>query len=566
MPEKQKLRLGTLLVQKGIISDEQLSSALALQKKYHRHLGDCLVEMGYATEEDIVNVLETQLRIPRIDLRGIRIDPEIIGLVSGSVLRKHSVLPIAYDEKQSNTLILAMSDPLDMVAQDDISIITNCVIEPQIATLGEINAVLDRYFGTDEAMSAAEKYAKEREGQLQQMEAAQEEQQTELNNAPIVQLVRSIIEQAVRQRASDIHFDALEKQVRVRYRIDGVLAEKMLYDINLLPAIVTRIKIMGGMDISEKRKPQDGRITMTIDHAEYDIRVSVLPSCYGEKIVMRLASSNALTRTKSELGMRDWELKKFEHIIANPNGILLVTGPTGSGKSTTLYTALSELNKESVNIITVEDPVEANIAGINQVQVNPKADLTFATALRSILRQDPDIIMIGEIRDYETASIAVQASITGHLVVSTLHTNSASAAFTRLLDMGVESYLLADSVVGVIAQRLVRKLCKSCRKPRQATESEKLILGKAPEDDVTVYDPCGCQLCGDTGFFGRIGVYEIVEMTPELRHIVTTRGSTEQIKSTAMQQGMHTLRMSAADYVLDGTTTIDEMLKVSFEE
>ena len=264
--------------------------------------------------------------------------------------------------------------------------------------------------------------------------------------------------------------------------------------------------------------------------------------------------------------MRDWELKKFEHIIANPNGILLVTGPTGSGKSTTLYTALSELNKESVNIITVEDPVEANIAGINQVQVNPKADLTFATALRSILRQDPDIIMIGEIRDYETASIAVQASITGHLVVSTLHTNSASAAFTRLLDMGVESYLLADSVVGVIAQRLVRKLCKSCRKPRQATESEKLILGKAPEDDVTVYDPCGCQLCGDTGFFGRIGVYEIVEMTPELRHIVTTRGSTEQIKSTAMQQGMHTLRMSAADYVLDGTTTIDEMLKVSFEE
>ena len=566
MPEKQKLRLGTLLVQKGIISDEQLASALALQKKYHRHLGDCLVEMGYATEEDIVNVLETQLRIPRIDLRGIRIDPEIIGLVNGSVLRKHSVLPIAFDEKLSNSLILAMADPLDMVAQDDISIITNCVIEPQIATLGEINAVLDRYFGTDEAMSAAEKYAKEREGQIQQMEAEQAEQQTELNNAPIVQLVRSIIEQAVRQRASDIHFDALEKQVRVRYRIDGVLAEKMLYDINLLPAIVTRIKIMSGMDISEKRKPQDGRITMNIDHQEYDIRVSVLPSCYGEKIVMRLASATALTRSKSDLGMREWELKEFEHIISNPNGILLVTGPTGSGKSTTLYTALSELNKESVNIITVEDPVEANIPGINQVQVNPKADLTFATALRSILRQDPDIIMIGEIRDYETASIAVQASITGHLVVSTLHTNSSSAAFTRLLDMGVESYLLADSVVGVIAQRLVRKLCKACRKPRQATETEKVILGKAPEDDVTVYDPCGCQLCGDSGYYGRIGVYEMIEMTPELRHIITTRGSTEEIKAMGLKQGMHTLRMSAAEYVQEGITTIDEMLKVSFEE
>jgi len=566
MAERQKLRLGTLMVQRGIITDEQLETALALQKKQHKHLGDCLVEMGLASEEDIVNVLEAQLKIPRIDLRGIRIDAEIIGLVSGSVLRKHSVLPIAYDEKQSNTLILAMADPLDMVAQDDISIITNCVIEPQITTLGEINAVLDRYFGTDEAMSAAEKYAKEREGQLQQLEAEQAEQQTELNNAPIVQLVRSIIEQAVRQRASDIHFDALEKQVRVRYRIDGVLAEKMLYDINLLPAIVTRIKIMSGMDISEKRKPQDGRITMSIDRQEYDIRVSALPSCYGEKIVMRLASSTALTRSKSDLGMREWELRKFEHIISNPNGILLVTGPTGSGKSTTLYTALSELNKESVNIITVEDPVEANIAGINQVQVNPKADLTFATALRSILRQDPDIIMIGEIRDYETASIAVQASITGHLVVSTLHTNSASAAFTRLLDMGVESYLLADSVVGVIAQRLVRKLCKSCRKPRQATEEEKLLLGKKPEDDVTVYDPCGCQMCSDTGFFGRIGVYEIIEMTPELRHIITNRGSTEEIKAMGLAQGMHTLRMSATEYVLEGITTIEEMLKVSFEE
>jgi type IV pilus assembly protein PilB len=566
MADKQKLRLGTLLVQKGIITDDQLNEALTMQRKLRRHLGDCLVEMGYATETDIVNVLETQLKISRIDLRGIRIDPEIIGLVSGSVLRKHSVLPIAYDEGQSNTLILAMADPLDMVAQDDISIITNCVIEPRIATLGEINAVLDRYFGTDEAMSAAEKYAKEREGQLQQLEAAAEEQQTELNNAPIVQLVRSIIEQAVRQRASDIHFDALEKNVRVRYRIDGVLSEKMMYDINLLPAIVTRIKIMGGMDISEKRKPQDGRITMNIDHMEYDIRVSVLPSCYGEKIVMRLASANALTRTKSELGMRDWELRKFEHILANPNGILLVTGPTGSGKSTTLYTALSELNKESVNIITVEDPVEANIPGINQVQVNPKADLTFATALRSILRQDPDIIMIGEIRDYETASIAVQASITGHLVVSTLHTNSASAAFTRLLDMGVESFLLADSVVGVIAQRLVRKLCKSCRKPRPATEAEKLMLGRRAEEDVTVYDACGCPLCGETGFYGRIGVYEMIEMTPELKHIITKKGSTEEIKSMALTQGMRTLRMSAADYVQEGITTMEEMFKVSFDE
>lgn len=514
-------------------------------------------------ESDIINVLELQFGIPRINLRGVRIAPEVIGLVSGSVLRKHNVLPVAFE---NNVLILAMSDPMDMVAQDDISIIANCVIEPRIATVGEINAVLDRYFGTDEAMSAAEQYSREREVQLQQIAEEAEAAQTELDNAPIVQLVRSIIEQAVRQRASDIHFDALEKQVRVRYRIDGVLIEKMLCDISLLPAIVTRVKIMGRMDISEKRKPQDGRITIAVDRSEYDIRVSVLPSSYGEKIVMRLASSAALTRTKAELGMRDWELSRFDHILANPNGIILVTGPTGSGKSTTLYTALSELNAESVNIITVEDPVEANIPGINQVQVNPKADLTFASALRAILRQDPDIIMIGEIRDYETASIAVQASITGHLVVSTLHTNSSAATITRLLDMGVESYLLADSVVGVIAQRLVRKLCKSCRKPRPATEAEKHLMGVPVDQDFTVYQPCGCPLCSETGFFGRIGVYEIMEMTPELKKIITAHGSTDEIKAAALAQGMHTLRMSAAQYVLEGVTTIEEMLKVSFED
>ena len=560
--QSKRIRLGDLLVSEGLISQEQLEAGLALQAKTHKRLGECLVDLNVVNESDIINVLELQFGIPRINLRGVRIAPEVIGLVSGSVLRKHNVLPVAFE---NNVLILAMSDPMDMVAQDDISIIANCVIEPRIATVGEINAVLDRYFGTDEAMSAAEQYSREREVQLQQIAEEAEAAQTELDNAPIVQLVRSIIEQAVRQRASDIHFDALEKQVRVRYRIDGVLIEKMLCDISLLPAIVTRVKIMGRMDISEKRKPQDGRITIAVDRSEYDIRVSVLPSSYGEKIVMRLASSAALTRTKAELGMRDWELSRFDHILANPNGIILVTGPTGSGKSTTLYTALSELNAESVNIITVEDPVEANIPGINQVQVNPKADLTFASALRAILRQDPDIIMIGEIRDYETASIAV-ASITGHLVVSTLHTNSSAATITRLLDMGVESYLLADSVVGVIAQRLVRKLCKSCRKPRPATEAEKHLMGVPVDQDFTVYQPCGCPLCSETGFFGRIGVYEIMEMTPELKKIITAHGSTDEIKAAALAQGMHTLRMSAAQYVLEGVTTIEEMLKVSFED
>lgn len=563
---KKKYRLGDILVQQGIITSEQLSSALVEQQKDRRRLGDYLVENGITTDEDIALALHLQLGIDTVDLRGIKIPQEAISLVPGSVLRKHSVLPIGFDEHNSNVLLLAMADPLDMVAQDDISIITNCLIEPLVSTHSAINSVLDKYFGTDEAMSAAEQYAKEREQQLQQLESAALEEEMELSSAPIVQLVRSIVEQAVRQRASDIHLEALEKQVRVRYRIDGVLSEKMMYDISLLPAIVTRLKILSGMDISEKRKPQDGRMTMTVDRTEFDIRVSVLPSYYGEKVVMRLAAANALTRKKSELGLRDWEMKRFDHILGNPNGIILVTGPTGSGKSTTLYTALSELNTEDVNIVTVEDPVEANIPGINQVQVNPKADMTFANALRSILRQDPDIIMIGEIRDYETASIAVQASITGHLVVSTIHTNSASATVTRLLDMGVESYLLADSLVGVIAQRLVRRLCTACRKPRPATDEEKHILGVPPDKDYTVYDAAGCSLCGETGYYGRIGVYEIMEISQKLKRVISSRGSTDLIKQTALSEGMHTLHMSAAEYVLDGTTTIQEMVKISFEE
>ncbi|MCI1965666.1 MAG: Flp pilus assembly complex ATPase component TadA [Oscillospiraceae bacterium] len=566
--QKKRYRLGDILVNQGVITTKQLDKALAAQKKEHKRLGDCLVESGMTTDENIAQALHLQLGIKTVDLRGMKITQEIIGLIPGSVLRKHNVLPLGFDKQNANLLLLAMADPLDMVAQDDISIITNCLVEPVISTRSAINSVLDKYFGANEAMSAAEQYSRDREKEqakeLADLAVSQEE--AELSTAPIVQLVRSIVEQAARQRASDIHFDALEKQVRVRYRIDGVLAEKMLYDISLLPAIVTRIKILSGMDISEKRKPQDGRMTVIIDQVEYDIRVSILPSSYGEKIVMRLAQANAVTRDKQKLGLRDWELKKFDRIIARPNGILLVTGPTGSGKSTTLYTALSELNKEEVNIITVEDPVEANIPGVNQVQVNPKADLTFANALRSILRQDPDIIMIGEIRDTETASIAVQASITGHLVVSTLHTNSAAATVTRLMNMGVESYLLADSIVGIIAQRLVRRLCTACRQPRAATEDEKRVLGVPPEQDATIYDAHGCQLCGGTGYYGRIGIYEIMEVTSALRHVIATEGSTELIQKTALSEGMHTLRMSAAEYVLDGITTLPEMLKVTVEE
>jgi type IV pilus assembly protein PilB len=352
---------------------------------------------------------------------------------------------------------------------------------------------------------------------------------------------------------------------RVRFRIDGALYERFTYDIHLLPAIIARLKIIGGMDISEKRKPQDGRITMVVDRVEYDIRASILPTVYGEKCVMRLAQKRMLTRNKSELGFTPQEMRQFDNILKNPNGIILVTGPTGSGKSTTLYTALSELNREDVNIITVEDPVEANIDGINQVQTNNKADLTFASALRSILRQDPDIIMIGEIRDTETAQIAVQASITGHLVVSTLHTNSSAATLTRLMDMGIESYLLADSIVGVIAQRLVRRLCPACKQPYNPDVDERKLLQISPTDPVTIYRPCGCGQCNNTGYKGRIGVYEIMTITPAMRRVISQHANTETIRDTAMQEGMHTLRMSSTKLVLEGVTSFTEMMKVSFD-
>ena len=562
--KKEKYRIGDILVMQGFLSRQQLESALTAQHKTKQRLGDYLVDAGIVSDKDIQQALHVQLGVETIDLHGVNLPDDILNLVPVNVLRKHSVLPVDYLDPARTTLILAMADPLDMVSMDDISIITGCLVEPRVSTAREINAVLDRYFGSGEAMSAAAKYAKEKNREQEEAAAAAAESE-DVSSAPIVQIVRSIIEQAVRSRASDIHIEALEKQVRVRYRIDGVLINKMVYDINLLPAIAARVKILGGMDISEKRKPQDGRITMVVDRTEYDIRVSSLPSYFGEKIVMRLADKMALTKSKSELGMRPEELKHFDHIISNPNGIFLVTGPTGSGKSTTLYTALSELNSEAVNIITVEDPVEASIGGINQVQVNPKADLTFATALRSILRQDPDIIMIGEIRDAETAEIAVQASITGHLVVSTLHTNSAAASITRLTDMGIESYLLADSLVGVIAQRLVRRLCPKCKQAREATENEKRILDRPKDECVTIYDPVGCAYCGNTGYYRRTGVYEIMEVTPALKRLISKQASSAEIQSLAIEEGMHTLHTAAALYVLDGTTSIAEMLRITFD-
>ena len=561
---KGKKRIGDILVEEGILTEEQLEEALKAAKAENKKIGEAITDLGFATEQDIAEALSSQLGFEYVNLSTVHIPDNVLSLINESVLRKHLMIPYAFVPNTINQVKVAMVDPMDMSAIDDFSIVTNLLVVPSVATTRDILIALDRYYGDTETIKAAQEYAREREDLAAKLAEGDLSSQ-DVQSSPVVQLVTSMVEQAARQRASDIHIEAKEDSVRVRFRIDGSLYEKFTYSIHLLPAIMARLKIIGGMDIAEKRKPQDGRFTILVDKREYDIRVSVLPTVYGEKCVMRLAQKKALTRNKSELGFSPSELQAFDDILKNPNGILLVTGPTGSGKSTTLYTALSELNKEDVNIVTVEDPVEANIDGINQVQVNVKADLTFASALRSILRQDPDIIMIGEIRDGETAQIAVQASITGHLVVSTLHTNSAAGSINRLINMGVEGYLLADSLVGIIAQRLVRRLCPYCKKPHSITDTERRIMGIRADVNPEIYEPVGCERCDNTGYSGRIGIYEIMKITPPLKELISKNASVSELKQMGMREGMHTLRQSATMLVIKGITSVHEMIKTTFE-
>lgn len=560
---RKKIRVGDLLVEAGAITQDQLDQALAKQKEDGGRLGTVLQAMGFISKELLITVLTTQMGIEYMDVRSAQIDESVLNLVPDNLVSKYKAMPIGYKEDNPNILQVAMADPTDLIAIDDIAIASGLQVEPFLSFEDDLGAVIGKYYGSAQAMEAAELYKQEQAGQFQDEEEA--ESQAEIDNSPIVLLVNQIIEGGVRQRASDIHIEPLEDKVRVRYRIDGALKQVMTYDSNILAGISARIKIIGGMDIAEKRKPQDGRITKIVDRKEYDVRVSILPTVYGEKTVMRLTSKDGLTKPKSSLGFSKEEEVVFDGILSNPHGIILVTGPTGSGKSTTLYTSLSELNTEDVNIITVEDPVEANINGINQVQVNVKAEMTFAAALRSILRQDPDIIMIGEIRDSETAQIAVQAAITGHLVVSTLHTNSAASTVTRVIDMGIEPYIIGDALVGVIAQRLVRRLCPSCKQPRLADEDEKIALGvKDADDDVVIYEPVGCPLCNNTGYSGRIGVYEMMPVTRELAAIIAHGAKADEIEKQALQEGMSTLKMSCARHVLNGITSLSEMRKIVY--
>lgn len=565
---REKKKLGDILINLNVITGSQLEEALAKQKENKGiKLGEALVDLGFTSELEIASALKEQLHMDFVRLADIRIKEKVVGLISDkAILEKYLLMPFEFKINEPGILRVAMADPMDIVAMDDLCIITGCQIEPVIGTPCDIRAAIDKYYGDAENKKMADKYALERaQRQFTNDEQEDLDYKIDVDSSPIVKLVRNIIEQAVRQRASDIHIEAMERKVRIRYRVDGVLNEASNYQSELLTAIISRVKIISQMDIAEKRKPQDGRITMEIDRKEFDIRVSVLPTANGEKVVMRLSEKKALNRDKRELGLSEEDLPKFNKLMTSPHGLILVTGPTGSGKSTTLYTALSELNNNEVNIITVEDPIEAKVDGINQVQVNLKAELSFAAALRSILRQDPDIIMIGEIRDSETASIAVKASITGHLVVSTLHTNSAASSITRLVDMGIEPFLIGDATIGVIAQRLLRRLC-NCKREYQATLEEKKYLRLKSEDKLTIYEPVGCSNCNDTGYYGRIGIYEIMPISSTIRNIISNKGTSDEILSTALAEGMNTLFMSARKNVMEGITSIQEMKRIALEE
>lgn len=573
-----KDKIGNLLVRSGVITQEQLDHALSVQAKAGGLIGQILVKNGYLDKKSLFEFLQKQMGVDFVDVENIQIDEEVLQLVSSSIAKMHNLIPI---EKSNNALKVAMSDPMNIFSIDDLRLTTGLEIIPCLGDEEQIVAQIDKYYGKVEK--------KEKEKRQEQSFAKLDEEIKEINekiageiieleedddtldvsnleNAPIVKMVNILLQKAIATRSSDIHIEPQEDLVLIRFRIDGQLVQIMSYDKKILPSLVARIKIMSGLNIAEKRIPQDGRIGMKLHGKEYDMRVSVLPTMFGEKIVIRIADKEGFNVSKQDLGFFEDDMEKFDEIISNPHGIVLVTGPTGSGKSTTLYTALKELCKPNVNILTVEDPVESTIRGINQVQVNVKAGLTFALALRSFLRQDPDIIMVGEIRDSETAEIATRAAITGHLVFSTLHTNDAASSVTRMIDMGIEPFLLSSSLVGLIAQRLVRRLCTNCKEPMEIDDNIRNILNLQEDEEVTVYKAKGCEQCNDMGYKGRIAVYEILKVNREIRELISKNANSDVIKDMAIKHDMKTLRMNCARLVKNGTTTIEEMMRIAYAE
>lgn len=560
MPREVK-RLGDLLVESGKITDRELQEALNKQKITGKRLGEILTEEGYITEEDIIDILEIQLGIQRVYLDFIEIDHKLVKLVPERLARKYTLVPtrIVNDKIQ-----VAMSDPLNIFAQEDVRISSGYEVKPQISTNAEIIKVIDKLYSGEKVEKAAEEFSKEHKLKLEREESEKLNELEDISHAPIVKLVDLILSDAINSKSSDIHIEPFEKYIKIRYRIDGVLYEQKKLPVEFQGALITRIKILANMNIAEKRIPQDGRMKIDYKGKFVDLRVSVLPTINGEKVVIRILKNDNVTVGKEKLGMNQEEIKLLNDMIKIPYGIILVTGPTGSGKSTTLYTILNELNDNNKNIITVEDPVEYILEGVNQVNVNNKAGLTFASGLRSILRQDPDIVMIGEMRDNETAEIAVRAAITGHLVLSTIHTNDAPSSIMRLIDMGIEPYLVATSLGGVIAQRLVRTICPNCKEAYEASNYEKEVLEIKGEEKINLYRGNGCPQCHGTGYSGRTGVYEMMEITKLHRELIMNGASAEKIKEESIKNGMTTIKRACEKLVIEGVTTFEELVKTAF--
>ena len=559
------IKLGDMLVRARLITQEQLDRALEEQETTGMRFGSCLIKLGYVRDEILAQFLSSQFKVPSVDISDDRIDSAVLSLIPPEMAHRYEVVPV---KREGKVLTLAMTNPTDLYAIEDVKFHTGMEVTPVVVTETAIRDALAKHYETSrelETIAAPEQEAVQAE--LEFLEAEEEEEdiaQLEAagRSAPVLKLVNFLIVDAVKRRASDIHIEPYERILRVRFRLDGLLEEVMTPPYRLRGAIASRVKIMAALDISERRIPQDGRIKVRVRDKLIDLRVSVVPTLFGEKIVMRILDQSSLMLDMTDLGFEEDSLRRFLRAIEQPLGVVLVTGPTGSGKSTTLYSALSRLNTAEVHILTVEDPIEYNLKGINQVQVNEEIGLTFASALRAFLRQSPNIIMVGEIRDSETAEIAVRAALTGHLVLSTIHTNDAPSTVNRLIDMGVEPFLVAASVSLIQAQRLVRKICKECKQP--ATLEPKLLkeagIDPGELEGHTVYRGAGCPHCNNTGYRGRIAVFEVMALTPEIRSLILERASTSTITQVAKEQGMKTLREDALIKLKKGVTTVEEVI------
>lgn len=545
-------RLGDLLVESKTITSDQLEHALKNKSKDER-LGDFLIKENLLTEQQLIEVLELQLGISHINLSQYSIEPDVLKLIPAELAKRAQLIPI---RREKNVLLIAMADPVDYFAIEEVRMTTGCQIETSIAAKDDLYRTITKYYDLQESMDAAL-------SDIGVRGLDEVDQEITDEDSPIVRLVNQMIASAVSQRASDIHFDPHETDVKVRYRIDGILRTERSLPKHMQGVITARIKIMGNLNITENRIPQDGRIRSTVNFKPIDIRLSTLPTVYGEKIVMRLLDVTNSINDIKKLGFTEKNEALFRKMISHPNGIVLITGPTGSGKSSTLYAALSNLNNEEVNIITVEDPVEYQIDGVNQIHVKEEVGLTFATGLRSILRQDPDIVMVGEIRDLETAQIAVRASLTGHLVLSTLHTNSAVESITRLQDMGIEPFLLSSSLVGVMAQRLVRRVCRDCGETKPATEREKEIFAENGLTIETVRKGRGCPSCNGTGYRGRLAIHELLPIDRSMKEMILSRKGATEILDYMKQEGNYNLMQDGLIKVLEGLTTTEEILRVA---